>query len=277
MRTFANPKPRHSCLHCFTLIELLVVIAIIAILASMLLPALNQARERAQALKCAANLRQLSQGGALYANDNSDLFPVGYLSGSTWLARWPQYRSFWANVGVRISLDHANVTDILLPINYNYVPFGLLCPAAIGARETTSDGTLGLVSYSYGRNDEFGVAWNNPSVRGIKLNRLRNPSAKFDFMDGVGFSIYSSKAYYDANYAAGAKPSTGVQNVAYRHSKALNISFYDGHVGSNFKESDIYDSSWGTGASSLTAANPTDAKYDIWRKHWNLRPQQQNL
>src|SRR6201996_7784069 len=66
------PRRKHSAVTAFTLIELLVVIAIIAILAAILFPVFAQAREKARAIACMSNMKQLGLGVQMYIQDNDE-------------------------------------------------------------------------------------------------------------------------------------------------------------------------------------------------------------
>lgn len=81
----SKAHPTRQAVFCrggFTLVELLVVIGIIALLISILLPALNAAREQGNAVKCLSNVRQIGMSFLQYANDNRGHFPAG--------SRWPK-------------------------------------------------------------------------------------------------------------------------------------------------------------------------------------------
>ena len=215
----------------FTLIELLVVIAIIAILASMLLPALNQARNISKKIKCTGLLKQLNYPFVNYM-DNYDSWGLPYhrpdATYSSGVRLW--YRDPLLIEPLRIKTNPA----------YNYWSADFICPMATYSLANPHPTTPGVydASHNYGMNTyDLLVVGSASEFRSIKQNHIRKPSSKLNLMDATGINPPFTSAVYSTKYAIGGESSDNY--VAYRHRKQVNALFHDGHVES-LKSENVY-------------------------------------
>jgi len=190
----------------FTLIKLLVVIAIIAILASMLLPALGKAKSRAVSIKCTGKLKELATIRLICANDYNDFFIISDFGASR---AWLYYRQQGYLKNEKVTACDWDGHKSLSDGYYTYGAKGLYGPASINAAKYMITVTNA----------------NNKDARFTHLSKIKHTSEYIQDADSIDSSLDKQSGAF--NITSTALNTYG--RFYFAHGNKLNANFIDGH------------------------------------------------